>query len=125
MRLNRLYDLLWLTQQKALLKILIKPFFRKCILNKDAAFMDFAVKLNVQEEQCKKISGKLLNLAYISQLLKQISKIGSERYQINFLRFFETFRYHNSVSQNFDPSERCCLTFISKKFKKETFCVEV
>ena len=55
--LNRLSDLLVLTQKKALLKVLIKTFLQKCILNADTAFIDFAV-----ETKCKvKISGKLLN----------------------------------------------------------------
>ena len=46
-RLNRLSDLLGQAQQKALLKLLIKTFLQKCILNTNATFMDCAVETTV------------------------------------------------------------------------------
>ena len=39
---NRMSDLLGLTQQKALLKILIKTFLQKCILDPDAAWISLS-----------------------------------------------------------------------------------
>ena len=32
----------------------------------------------------------------------------------------ETFRYLNSLLQNFDPNKGYCLMFITKKFEKQT-----
>ena len=68
------------SSRKTLLKILIKIFLQKCILNANAAFIDFAAETKFQEEQRKdKFLDKLLNRAYISQPLKHIEK-RSERY---------------------------------------------
>ena len=61
-RFNRLSVLIGLTQQKALLEVLIKPFLWKCILNTNAAFMDFAVETKrFRRNSVKKKFQTLLN----------------------------------------------------------------
>ena len=78
--LNILRDLPWLSQQKTLLKVSIQPFFQKCILNADAAFMDFAV-----ETKCLNFSfsnsisqnfdpGKSSCLTFISKKFKKANQ---------------------------------------------------
>ena len=60
--LNGLSDFLRPVQQNALLKILIKTFLRKYILNADAAFMNFAV-----ETKCFRKNSTYVQTKYFRQ----------------------------------------------------------